>query len=106
MPPARLASACWLLPDLGHYHHARIQAAAAGPVPAYILEVHDRPGFAEFRYVPGAGARYDVVRVQGSIAASLEKLRPSVVFLNGWADPGALAGLRWCMWSGTPAVVM
>src|SRR5215207_413958 len=107
MPPPDLKTACWLLPDLGHYHHARIQAAAAaGPVPAYVLEIHDRPGFAEFRYVPGADARYDVVHVRDSVPASLDRLRPSVVFLNGWAERGALAGLRWCMRSGTPAVVM
>ncbi|HEX4589820.1 MAG TPA: hypothetical protein VH120_07820, partial [Gemmataceae bacterium] len=107
MPPARLTSACWLLPDLGHYHHPRIRAAAArGPVPAYVLEIHDRPGFAEFRYVPGTDADYAVEKVRGSIASSLDRLRPSVVFLNGWMDRGALAGLRWCQRSGTPAVVM
>src|SRR3954469_22869908 len=107
MPPPRLETACWLLPDLGHYHHPRIQAAAAaGPVPAYVPGIPDRPGVGQFRYVPGADARYDVVRVQDSVRASLDRLRPSVVFLNGWAERGALAGLRWCMRSGTPAVVM
>jgi glycosyltransferase involved in cell wall biosynthesis len=100
-----LRSACWLLPDLGHYHHPRIRAAAARG-PAYVLEIHDRPGFAEFRYVPGKDAEYAVEKVQGSIAASLDRLRPSVVFLNGWNDRGALAGLRWCQRTGTPAVVM
>jgi glycosyltransferase involved in cell wall biosynthesis len=107
MTAPKLTSACWLLPDLGHYHHPRIQAAATnGSARAYILEVHDRPGFAEFRYVPGADAKYVVERVQESIAASLDKLRPSVVFLNGWVDRWAMAGLRWCQRSGTPAVVM
>jgi glycosyltransferase involved in cell wall biosynthesis len=102
---ARPTSACWLLPDLGHYHHARIQAAAAAG-PAYVLEIHDRPGFAEFRYVPGADAVYVVERAHGAVAASLSRLRPSIVFLNGWSDRSALAGLRWCMRTGTPAVVM
>jgi glycosyltransferase involved in cell wall biosynthesis len=106
MPTTALKSACWLLPDLGHYHHPRIQAAAAGPATAYVLEVHDRPGFAEFRYVPGPDARYHVERVSGSIAASLDRLRPSVVFLNGWVGRDAIDGLRWCGRSGTPAVVM
>jgi glycosyltransferase involved in cell wall biosynthesis len=107
MPTDPLTSACWLLPDLGHYHHARIQAAAAvGPAPAYVLEVHDRPGFAEFRYVPAADAGYRVDRVRDSIAESLGRLRPSVVFLNGWADGSSLAGLRWCQQTGTPAVAM
>ncbi|HEY1381633.1 MAG TPA: glycosyltransferase [Gemmataceae bacterium] len=105
MTSGRVASACWLLPDLGHYHHPRIRAAAAAGS-AYVLEIHDRPGFAEFRYVPGADAGYEVVRVRESIPASLDRLRPSVVFLNGWAEGGALAGLRWCMRTGTPAVVM
>ena len=100
-----LRSACWLLPDLGHYHHPRIRAAAARG-PAYILEIHDRPGFAEFRYVPGKDAEYAVEKVHGSIAASLDRLQPSVVFLNGWNDRGALSGLRWCQRTGTPAVVM
>ena len=80
-------SACWLLPDLGHYHHPRIRAAAAaGPAPAYVLEVHNRPGFAEFRYEPGPDAGYAVERVSGSVAASLDRLRPAVVFINGWAE--------------------
>jgi glycosyltransferase involved in cell wall biosynthesis len=107
MPTAPLSSACWLLPDLGHYHHPRIQAAAAsGSAQAYILEIHDRPGFAEFRYVPGTDAAYAVEHVRDSIAASLDRLRPSVVFINGWAERGAFAGLRWCQRTGTPAVVM
>jgi glycosyltransferase involved in cell wall biosynthesis len=106
MSSDKLTSACWLLPDLGHYHHARIHAAAAGPVRAYVLEAHDRPGFAEFRYVPSAGANYTVERAQGSIAESLDRLRPSVIFLNGWAERYAMAGLKWCLRSGTPAVVM
>jgi glycosyltransferase involved in cell wall biosynthesis len=107
MAESTIKSACWLLPDLGHYHHPRIQAAArGGPAPAYILEIHDRPGFAEFRYVPGADAKYGVERVRDSISASLDRLRPSVLFLNGWMDRGALAGLRWCQRTGTPAVVM
>jgi glycosyltransferase involved in cell wall biosynthesis len=107
MPTAPLLSACWLLPDLGHYHHPRIQAAAGrGPVPAFILEIHDRPGFPEFRYVPGADAKYAVERVRDSIPTSLDRLRPSVVFVNGWAERGAFAGLRWCQRTNTPVVVM
>jgi glycosyltransferase involved in cell wall biosynthesis len=107
MPSPNLASACWLLPDLGHYHHPRIQAAAgSGPVPAYILEIHNRPGFAEFRYVPGVDAKYAVEQVGDSIPAALDRLRPSVVFVNGWAERGAFAGLRWCQQNGTPVVVM
>lgn len=98
-------SACWLLPDLGHYHHSRIQAAAAVG-PAYVLEIHDRPGFPEFRYVPGSDANYKVERVRQSVEQSLDELRPDVVFLNGWAEPGALAGLRWCQRTATPTVVM
>src|SRR4051794_8942747 len=102
-----LRPACWLLPDFGHYHHPRIRAAAArGPGPTCVLETHGRPGFAEFRYVPSRDEEYTIERVRGSIAASLDRLRPSVVFLNGWNDRGALAGLRWCQRTGTPAVVM
>jgi glycosyltransferase involved in cell wall biosynthesis len=107
MTAPKLNSVCWLLPDLGHYHHARIQAAAAAcSIPACVLEIHGRPGFAEFRYVPGADAKYQLVPVRESISSSLDELRPSVVFLNGWGDRTALTGLRWCLRSGTPAVVM
>ena len=103
----QITSACWLLPDLGHYHHARIQAAAAvATVPTWILEIHGRPGFAEFRYIPDAKEKYAVERVQDSIPASLDRLRPSVLFINGWADRGAFAGLRWCQQTCTPAVAM
>ncbi len=105
MPSTPITSACWLLPDLGHYHHPRIRAAAAAGR-AYVLEIHGRPGFAEFRYVPAADAGYEVLPVCGSIATALDRLRPTVVFLNGWMDRGALAGLRWCQRTGTPAVVM
>jgi glycosyltransferase involved in cell wall biosynthesis len=107
MSSVKLTSACWLLPDLGHYHHPRIQAAAtSGPVPAYVLEIHDRPGFTEFRYVPEEDAGYAVERVRHSVSASLDQLRPGVLFLNGWVDRWALAGLRWCQRTGTPAIVM
>jgi glycosyltransferase involved in cell wall biosynthesis len=97
-------SACCVIHDIGFYHHARMQAAAAGG-PCSVVEIHGRSAYPEFKYNPGAEAKYAVVPMAGSIVAALEKLRPGVVFLPGWADRTALAGLRWCLRTGTPAVV-
>lgn len=98
---------CWLLPDIGHYHHARVQAAAlSGNARTIILEFHGRSGFAEFAHTHRGEACYEVVRVEKSIPVSLDELRPSVVFINGWSGREALSGLRWCQHTRTPAVLM
>jgi glycosyltransferase involved in cell wall biosynthesis len=104
-PPVR--STCCVLYALGHYHHARLQAAAAAGPPLTVVEVHGESDFREFRLDgPVAGASYSVVRAGGRVAESLDRLRPGVVFLPGWGDRFALSGLRWCQRTGTPAVAM
>src|SRR4051794_5289149 len=105
MPPIR--SACCVLYALGHYHHARLRAAAAAGPPVTALEVHGQSEFREFRLeAPGEGANYAVERANGSVPEALARLKPDVVFLPGWGDRHALGGLRWCQRSGTPAVAM
>jgi glycosyltransferase involved in cell wall biosynthesis len=104
-PPVR--STCCVLYALGHYHHARLQAAAATGPPLTVVEVHGESDFREFRLDgPVAASNYSVVKAGGRVAETLERLRPGVAFLPGWGDRFALAGLRWCQRTRTPAVVM
>jgi glycosyltransferase involved in cell wall biosynthesis len=105
MPPIR--STCCVLYALGHYHHARLRAAAAAGPPVTVLEVHGESEFREFRLEsPGEGTNYAVERAHGNVPAALDRLKPDVVFLPGWGDRHALGGLRWCQRAGIPAVVM
>jgi glycosyltransferase involved in cell wall biosynthesis len=122
-----VCSACWVLPDIGHYHHGRMQAAAAArAVPCSILEIHGRSGFREFKARPREPRRYRVVlageepgpaapqataprptaELRRRVVQTLDGLRPSVVFVNGWFDWGALTALRWGLRAGVPVVVM
>lgn len=45
----------------------------------------------------------EVVSRVGSV---LDKARPAVVVVPGWADSAALGGLRWCIQNHCPAIVM
>jgi glycosyltransferase involved in cell wall biosynthesis len=92
---------------LGHYHHARMRAAAAAGPPCTVLEIHGQSEFREFRLdAPAAGTNYAVVRAEGLVSRSLDRLGPGIVFLPGWGEKFTLGGLRWCQRTGTPAVVM
>jgi glycosyltransferase involved in cell wall biosynthesis len=98
-------------PRLGPYHAARLAAALRrGHVEALESSVGEDEyawasaegdtGFA--RHSLPAGAPGKAARVE----ETLGRLRPDVVALCGWSDPAALAGLRWCLRTGVPAVLM
>lgn len=112
-PPRRAAPALRLVvqfPRLGPYHAARLAAAARrGEVVA--LEsaagadeyAWDSAGDARFpREALPPGRRGQAARVE----EALRRLRPGVVALCGWSDRAALSGLRFCLRSGIPAVLM
>jgi len=72
-----------------------------------VLEVHGQSDFREFLLnAPAADANYALVQSHGHMAKSLDQLQPDAVFLPGWADRCALAALRWCQATGTPAIAM
>lgn len=103
MTPSRESCVC-LIHDIGFYHHARMQAAAAIR-PCTVLEIHGQSAYPEFKYAAEA-VKYTIVPMAGPVSKALADLRPGVVFLPGWSDRHALAGLRWCQRTGIPAVVM
>jgi len=98
-------------PRLGPYHAARLEAAGgrgdvlaletSAGADAYLWET--AAGGSRFaRQTLPAGAPGRLART----AAALARARPDVVALCGWSEPGALAGLRFCLRARVPALVM
>ena len=99
---------CYLVERLGPYHAARLDRAAEH---GGVTVIELAPGSATYNWdaVESAGRRYRCVAASGdpaALGAALTAAGPDVVFLNGWADRGALAALRWCLRRGVPAVLM
>lgn len=98
-------------PRLGPYHAARLAAAARR---GSVLALESSVGEDEYawatagddasfsRYPLRAGSRGKPARVEETLA----QIQPDVVALCGWSDPAAMAGLRWCLRSRVPAVLM
>lgn len=107
-----------LFARLGPYHVARLRAAGAeadvtalelsGRVHEYAWDPVDAaPGFERVTLFPDEVHRaVPRPRLQRRLDAALDAAAPDVVALPGWADPGALAALRWCRTTDTPTVVM
>ncbi|MBE7157248.1 MAG: glycosyltransferase family 4 protein [Rhodospirillales bacterium] len=105
---------CYLVERLGPYHIARLDRTAADTD----LEVHALeldPGSQTYAWEAGSAGerpagftRHPLPgrRDAKALRRILNTIRPAVVFLNGWADWGALQGLAWCLERGVPAVVM
>ena len=110
---------CWVLPDIGHYHRARMDAAARhGAWKTVVLELFDRSAYAEFKAAdagqvyttstlfPGKDAQtLDRSQVVAAIRKGLQEIRPDVVCVSGWADSAALATLEWSNKNNIPAVL-
>ena len=103
---------------LGPYHHARLRALSrVCEVTALELSAVDDTyawarvnGDASFRRVTLFQERdADQERghdVRERVHAALDEARPEVVAVPGWSSRGALAALRWCCRTRTPAVLL
>nr|WP_246275613.1 glycosyltransferase [Brasilonema bromeliae] len=108
------------MPDLGHYHHARIQAyAERGEADVTVVVVGGKGLFAEFAHRGDRPPAYRTVTlfpdrffadlpaadlgraVENALAAE----RCSVVLAQGWAAAYSLAALRWAVARDVPRVV-
>ena len=110
---------CWVLPDIGHYHKARMDAAARQKEwKAVVLELYDQSGFSEFKtersdeayatvtLFPGKDARaLDRRQAATALKKGLQEIHPDVVCINGWAHLTALATLQWATDNRVPAIL-
>lgn len=112
---------CYLVEKIGPYHAARLEKTAStmsGEVIAlefapqsrtYAWDVLGNHQTSFVRRTPSEAIGVQAVTRPAEAAAlrrTLDECRPSVVFLNGWADRWAAWALDWCLRTGTPAVVM
>jgi 1,2-diacylglycerol 3-alpha-glucosyltransferase len=103
---------------LGPYHFARLRAAGSlssiiavetsGTDETYAWDlIAGADGFERVTLFENADAqRQPACEVVRRMVAALDKIRPSVVVVPGWADVAALAALQWCAKNKIPAVCM
>jgi glycosyltransferase involved in cell wall biosynthesis len=107
-----------LFDHLGPYHRARLAAAGdemdvtaveiAGESATYSWEeVEDGPNFRRTTlFSERDSTSIPATEKENAIQEALNNIGPEVVAIPGWSYPRALAALRWCVHTGTPAVVM
>jgi glycosyltransferase involved in cell wall biosynthesis len=108
-----METTCYLVERLGPYHYARLdQVAGQFECKLHVLELapYDETYSWKVTVVTEQRAftRSSLLKnfLANDLQRALNEIRPSVVFLNGWAHRGALLGLEWCLYNGTPTVVM
>jgi len=105
-----------LFDNLGPYHFARLKAAASV---ADVLAVEfggasvnyawkDSRADCKIHTLNPAGTSWDMSHgdFRGRLYEALHREAPDVVFVPGWATPGPLFALQWCLKRGVPAVMM
>jgi len=103
---------------LGPYHFARLRAAGR-MLPVLAIEtsgaddtydwdqVSGADGFERITLFADVDAQKQPAReVACRMMVALDKTRPAVVVVPGWADVAALATLQWCVRNRVPAVIM
>lgn len=111
---------CWIVVNSVPYHEARVKAAVeARRLRLSLIQITEVDSFrvlqtssdSEYfnRYTLFPGVAWD--RIDGRAMArklelELDKLRPSVVCINGWSFGGAVAALKWATANGVPVIVM
>jgi len=102
----------------GPYHCARLEAAArqcdvtgievAAETQDYAWsKVQDTAGYTRMTLFSNGHARtMSSKQIFGGVESALQGCRPDAVAIPGWSDNAALAALRWCADSGTPAILM
>lgn len=105
-----------LFDNLGPYHVARLKAAA-GVADVVAVEfggqsvnyawADSRADFKVFTLNPsGTSWEMSPKDFKGRLYEVLDRECPDIVFIPGWATPGPLFALKWCLKKGTPAVIM
>jgi glycosyltransferase involved in cell wall biosynthesis len=115
---ARPATCAVLVDRIGPYHLARLTALAArmrivaiesfGMDTTYAWsKVSGQTGFERYTLMERAGGGRAQERcLMTRVADTLTRIAPSVVAIPGWSEKSALAALRWCLRTGTPALVL
>ena len=103
---------------VGPYHFARLRAAgrllsivaieSSGVDETYAWDVvAGADHFERITLFDRADAqKLPAAEVASRVASALDKVRPAVVAIPGWADSAALGALRWCIQNHVPAVAM
>lgn len=99
---------------IGPYHAARFERVSEDGA-LTVIELNPASSVYCWDQIESVGASYQRMEASrsgmgridlASVEAALEHVGPDVVFLNGWADRGALSALRWCLRRRVPAVLM
>jgi GT2 family glycosyltransferase/glycosyltransferase involved in cell wall biosynthesis len=116
--PAKPATCAVLVDRIGPYHFARLTALAArmrtvaiesfGMDATYAWsKVSGQSGFERYTLMERAGGGRAQERcLMARVADTLTRIAPSVVAIPGWSEKSALVALRWCLRTGTPALVL
>jgi len=102
----------------GPYHHARLNAAGR-LMSLWGVEACAMEDIYAWSKVQGAAAFTRITltgrdtgdhqwkrELKGKMWPALDKIKPEVVVINGWASADALSALEWCVEMNTPAVIM
>lgn len=110
----------WVVPDLSHYHVPRIEAfARLDAAEVHVIELSDTGGFKAFRASNRQARTFgvetlfhgiffdniDIGELRDKLFAALDRLRPDVLLVQGWAEAFALLLMTWAIRQGKPAVV-
>jgi 1,2-diacylglycerol 3-alpha-glucosyltransferase len=103
----------------GPYHCARLKTAAAGHCDITGIEVaaetqeyawsatRGAEGYSRLTLFPSGNTRtMSDKQISTRVEDALKDSAPDAVAIPGWSDNAALAALRWCAESGTPAILM
>jgi 1,2-diacylglycerol 3-alpha-glucosyltransferase len=111
---------CWIVVNSVPYHEARVKAAVeARRLRLSLIQITEVDSFrvlqtstdSEYfnRYTLFPGVAWDEIdgrAMARKLELELDKLRPSVVCINGWSFGGAVAALKWAASHGVPVIVM
>ena len=113
---ARSSLNCAVLVErIGPYHFSRLRAAAArmrivaleffGMDSTYAWDkISEDGGFQRVTLLDRD--EKSSARLKKRVREALSSVAPDVVAIPGWASPGSLAGLDWCIQTGTPSIVL
>ena len=113
----------YVIPDIGYYHHARINALCSldnKTLHMGVLELFSNSGFKEFQFCGSDDRTYEFKHLglgklislserkkgQSLLNNALDEFHPNVVCIAGWSEWYALATLSWCNQHRIPSIVM
>lgn len=102
----------------GPYHHARLSAVASR-TDLVAIELSSEDSIYAWQKIAASERFRQITLFEDEVAASsktrkiahrlwpiLDLERPDVLVIPGWASPEALAALKWCVNTSTPALLM